>query len=168
MLVLVQNEVDVLLAKGAIKKVQNPFDEFISNIFLVPKKDGTSRPKINLKNLNEFVEYHHFKQENLQSALQLIEKDDFLTSIDLKDAYFSISINPDFQKDLTFRWKENLYSFTVLPFGLVSAPRVFTKLKKPVFAAFRANNIKCCCYNDDSLVINRNYSDCSNETRLIA
>lgn len=75
--VLVQNEVDVLLAKGAIKKVQNPFDEFISNIFLVPKKDGTSRPIINLKNLNEFVEYHHFKQENLQFALELIEKDDF-------------------------------------------------------------------------------------------
>lgn len=40
--VLVQNEVDVLLAKGAIKKVQNPSDEFISNIFLVPTKDGTS------------------------------------------------------------------------------------------------------------------------------
>lgn len=63
--VLVQNEVYVLLAKEAIKKVQNPFDEFISNLFLVPKKDGTSRPLINLKNLNEFVEYHHFKQDNL-------------------------------------------------------------------------------------------------------
>lgn len=60
---LVQNEVDVLLAKEAIKKVQNLSDEFISNIFLVPKKDGTSRPIINLKNLNEFVEYHHFKQK---------------------------------------------------------------------------------------------------------
>lgn len=75
--VLVQNEVDVLLVKEAIKKVQNPSDEFISNIFLVPKKDGTSRPIINLKNLNEFVEYQHFKQENLQFALELIEKDDY-------------------------------------------------------------------------------------------
>lgn len=60
-----------------------------------------------------------------------------------------------------------MYSFTVLPFGLASAPRVFTKLMKPVFAAFRANNIKCCYYIDDSLVINRNYSDCRNETQLI-
>lgn len=138
----------------------------MTNIFLVPKKDETSRHVINLKNLNEFVEYHHFKQENLQFALQLIEKNDFLTSIDLKDSYFSISINPDFQKYLTFRWKENLYSFTVLQFGLASAHRVFAKLMKPVFAAFRAYNIKC-YYIDDSLVINRNYSDCRNETQFI-
>lgn len=38
---------------------------------------------------------------------------------------------------------------------------------KPVFAAFRANNIKCCYYIDDSFVINRNYSDCRNEYQLI-
>lgn len=60
-----------------------------------------------------------------------------------------------------------MYNFTVLLFGLASEPRVFTKFMKPVFAAFRANYIKCGYFIDDSLVINRNYSDCKNETQLI-
>lgn len=47
--VLVQNEVDILLAKVAIEQLDSPSDEFISNISLVPKKDGTQRPIINLK-----------------------------------------------------------------------------------------------------------------------
>ena len=91
-----------LLAKGAIKKVFTVDGQFISNLFLVPKKDGTLRPVINLKKLNLDVEYQHFKQEHLAFALDLIQKVDFLTSIDLTDAYFSLSIHDDFKKYLRF------------------------------------------------------------------
>ena len=85
-------------------------------------------------NLN--VEYQHFKQEHLAFALDLIQKDDFLTSIDLTDAYFSLSIHDDFKKYLRFSWNKQIYEFQVLCFGLASAPRVFTKVLKPVYAFF--------------------------------
>jgi hypothetical protein len=74
---------------------------------------------INLRQLNEFVEYHHFKQENLKFALDLVQKLVYLTSVDLCDAYFSIQIHPEFQKYLCFSWKNQYYVFRVLPFGLV-------------------------------------------------
>jgi hypothetical protein len=38
---IVRAEVSKLLAKGAIKKVFAVDGQFISNLFLVPKKDGT-------------------------------------------------------------------------------------------------------------------------------
>ena len=38
-------------------------------IFIFPKKDGTYRLILNLKNLNDHVEYHHFKMDTLQSAI---------------------------------------------------------------------------------------------------
>jgi hypothetical protein len=62
---------------------------------ILRKKSKTRffRPVINLKKLNLFVEYHYFKQENLSFVLDIIQKNDYLTSIDLTDAYFSISIN---------------------------------------------------------------------------
>ena len=133
----VDEQVQELLQKGAIVKTEFSSDKFISNIFLVQKKNGKLRPVINLKKLNQYVEYHHFKQENLKIVLDLVQKNDFMTSADLTDAYFSIEIDPEYRKFLCFSWREQHYVFKVLPFGLVSAPRIFTKLLKPVFAWFR-------------------------------
>jgi len=50
---LLSQEVDNLLRKGAIEIVPKFEDPFISTI-VVPKKNGTDRPVINLKFLNEF------------------------------------------------------------------------------------------------------------------
>lgn len=62
----VSEEVYKLVQKVAIEPVQRSNDQFMSTIFLVPKSDGSNRPVINLRFLNEFVQYHHFKQENLR------------------------------------------------------------------------------------------------------
>ena len=122
---LIDLEVEKLLKKGVIERVKPTPGQFISTIFVVPKKDGSLRPVINLRKLNEFVSYHHFKQENLKFVLDIIQKNDYLTSIDLTDAYFSISIHEEFRKYLRFSWRNKLYEFKVLCFGLASAPRIF-------------------------------------------
>ena len=69
---LIQEEIDSLLQKQASIPVQEMPKEFISTIFLVPKKSGGMRPIINLKPLNNFVETIHFKMETLQTALNLL------------------------------------------------------------------------------------------------
>ena len=66
---IIQNEIDNLLNKGVIKGTTRCEGEFISTIFIRPKKDGTYRLILNLKNLNDHVEYHHFKMDILQSAI---------------------------------------------------------------------------------------------------
>ena len=51
-----------MIEKGAITEVECPTAEgFVSRLFLVPKKDGQRRPVINLKPLNRFLVYRHFK-----------------------------------------------------------------------------------------------------------
>lgn len=129
-------EIEKLLQKGAIEKVDPVEGQFISNIFLLPKKDVSLRPVINLKQLNFFVEYQHFKQENISLALNLIQEEDYLTFIDLCDVYFSISIHDDYKKYLRFLWKGIIYEFQDFCFGLASAPRIFTQLLKPVYSFF--------------------------------
>lgn len=165
--VIVTEEIEKLEAKGAIKKVDPVDGQFVSNLFLVPKKDGSLRPVINLKKLNLFIQYQHFKQETISVALDLINRDDFLTSIDLTDAYFSITINDNFKKYLRFSWKEQLYEFQVMAFGLSSAPRIFTKILKPVYAFFRKIGICCIYYIDDSLCINNDSDQCSKNANFM-
>ena len=139
-----------MLNKGAVRHASPHSTQFVSNLFVVPKKTGDLRPVINLKPLNEFVQYHHFKMEGLSSLLDLLSGGEFLTTIDLKDAYFTINIHPDHYKFLRFTWKSNLHEFVCPPFGLSSAPRVFTKAMKPFVSAVRNKGIRLVVYLDDS------------------
>ena len=54
--------------------------------------------------------------------------------IGIKDAYLFVPVARSDRQFLRFRWKEMLYEFQCLPFGLSSAPRVFTRLLKPIIA----------------------------------
>ena len=45
----IDSEVVTLLEKGALNTVKPVSDQFLSSLFLVPKRDGKSRPVINLK-----------------------------------------------------------------------------------------------------------------------
>ena len=67
--------------------------EFLSNLFMVNKKAGGHRPVINLKFLNSFVPYHHFKMKEMHLIKDLCQKHDFLIKMDLKDAYFGIPLD---------------------------------------------------------------------------
>lgn len=72
--------------------------------------------------------------------------------LDLKDAYLSIPIAKAHWKYLRFQWKAQNYEFRMLPFGLASATRVFTKILKPVAAGLRKKGIRLLIYLDDILV----------------
>ena len=56
---ITDNEIEELLAKGAIKVSEYEHGEVISPIFIRYKKDGSPIPIINLKNLNQHVSYAH-------------------------------------------------------------------------------------------------------------
>ena len=150
-----QREIKLLLAKGAIIPITQPSAEqgFISTGFLVPKKDGGARPVINLRALNRFISSQHFKMEGVNLLKDLIQSGDWVTRVDLKDAYFTVPIHPTHQKYLRFIWKQEIFQFTCLPFGLSSAPRVFTKLMKPVSGYLRSKGVKSMVYIDDILLI---------------
>ena len=76
-------------------------NSFLRTVFLVPKKTGDFQPVINLKPLNQFVEKIHFKMDNTCMALNCISPGDFMVSIDLKDAYFSVPIFQPHRREAT-------------------------------------------------------------------
>lgn len=147
-------EVEKLAEKQAI--VRAPMEGgFTSTVFLVPKSDGTWRPVINLQNLNRHVITHHFKMESIRSVKGLIQEGDWLLKLDLKDAYLTVPICPDHQDFLKFQWQGQIWKFQSLPFGLSSAPQMFTKLMKPIVALWRRLGIRFIMYLDDMLIMAR-------------
>ena len=150
---LVHEEMVKLLTKQAVDRVQPAEGEFVSQIFLVPKKDHTQRPVINLKPLNRFIAKQRFKMEGAHVLKDLLQSGDWMVSIDLKDAYQSVPMWREHRKLLRFRWDGQLYQFQCLPFGLCSAPRTFTKILKPVLALLRQNGIRSVVFIDDILLM---------------
>ena len=68
---IIQNEISKVLEMKVIKEVNHDPGEYISPIFIVPKKNGEYRMILNLKKLNENIVYHHFKMGTFESALKL-------------------------------------------------------------------------------------------------
>ena len=84
----------------------------------------------------------------------------YMASIDLKDAYYSVSIDTNHRKYLRFKWKNQLFQFTCLPNGLSSAPRIFTKLMKPAYSALRCKGFENVGYIDDTYLKDSTFHDC--------
>ena len=145
---------------GVIEKCTREEGDFISNFFLRDKKDGSFRVILNLKPLNKSVAYHHFKMDTRKTAARLLSKNCFMASVDLKDAYYSVSVAKEYRKYLRFFWDGQLFQFTTLPNGLACAPRLFTKLLKPVYATLRQEGHCCLGYIDDSFIVGDTWSAC--------
>ena len=135
-------------------------NKFLSNIFLREKKDGTHRVILNLKSLNNNVKSLHFKMETLKSAINLLGRNHWMASIDLKDAYYSIPVHEIDRQYLRFVWQNQKYQFTCLPNGLATAPRVFTKMLKPIYSSLWKIEFSNVAYIDDSLLIAETKSEC--------
>ena len=99
--------------------------------------------------------------DTLTTAIKMMRKGCYMASVDLKDAYYTVPIAAEHQKFLKFLWRGCMYKFTCLPNGLACAPRVFTKLLKPLFATLRKLGHLCFGYIDDTYLQGDTSNECS-------
>ncbi|PTA42288.1 hypothetical protein C8054_31520, partial [Micromonospora sp. RP3T] len=159
---VMEQEVETLLRKNAIEVVP-PHDResgFYSRYFIVPKKDGGLRPIIDLRRLNHSVMKLKFKMLTVKQVVSQIRSEDWFVTIDLKDAYFHVSILPQHRKFLRFAFRGEAYQYRVLPFGLALSPRTFTKCVDAALAPLRLQGIRILNYIDDWLILGSSASRC--------
>ena len=97
----------------------------------------------------------------------LLQSQDWMVKMDLKDAYLQVPIHPDYQHLLAFQWEEKTYRLQCLPFGLSAASRVFTKLLKPVVGFLRQIGCRLIIYLDDLLMMHQGRAQLEQITQLI-
>jgi len=153
---VLRKEVEDMLVKRAIALVLNPFSPgYYSLIFLVPKKNGRWRPVIDLSSLNLFLQVDKFKMTTPQSIRAALSPQDYAVSLDLQDAYFHVPIHPGSWKYLRFAMEGKTYCFRALPFGIATAPQVFTRVFSVIGAFLHQRNINIVMYLDDWLIFHR-------------
>ncbi len=152
---VLREEIAVLLAKGAIEPVPpaEMRQGFYSPYFIVPKKGGGLRPILDLRLLNRALHRLPFKMLTHRRMIKCIQPRDWFAAIDLKDAYFHVSILPRHRPFLRFAFEGRAWQYRVLPFGLSLSPRVFTKVVEGALAPLREVGVRILNYLDDWLIL---------------
>ena len=141
-----------------------------------PSSQGIWRPILNLKAFNKFVVPPSFRMETLRTVMDCLGEaaqqrrntsehlrdsslsETWAISIDLRDAYFHLAVAPEHTKYLRFAYNGRAFEFLVLPFGLSTAPRVFTRIVRVIEAFIKIHGVDMHQYLDDWLMKNQSKS----------
>ena len=157
-----------LLSKNAIERVENVKSlGFYRRLFLVPKPRQRWRPVIDLSRLNTFLHVEKFKMETPESIRTSLIPGEWVSSIDLSDAYLHIPIHPNSRKYLRFCYKAQVFQITSLPFGLATAPQVFTMIVKEVKLMALSRGLRIHQYLDDWLIRSQSQEEAQVDTQAV-
>ena len=142
----------------------------ISLIGLIPKASQPGKWRLikdlsSLRgaSLNDTIEPElcSLKYAAIDQALVLIQehgKGAVLAKMDLKSAYRMVPVHPFDQALLGLTWKGVVHTEAALPFGLRSAPKLFSAVADTLAWTMFCNGLRCFLhYLDDFLVITQGY-----------
>ena len=110
------------------------------------------RPVINLSRLNTFLHVEKFKMKTPESIRTSLIPGEWVSSIGLSDTYLHIPIYPHSRKYLRFCHRSQVFQFSSLPFGLSTAPQVFTMIVKEVKLTALSRGLRLHQYLDNWLI----------------
>ena len=137
--------------KGFIRESKSPF---ACSMLFRSKKDGSSRPCIDFRPINEVTVRDPFPLPLYMTFFDQIKGSKIFTKLDLRSAYNLIRIRDEDVWKTSFRTPKGQYEYLVMPFGLKNAPAVFQRfinyIMKPFLDKFVA------VYLDDILIYSKN------------
>ena len=164
----IRKQVIKLAEKRAIETVQHPIGEgFYSRLFLVPKSSGGYRPVIDLSKITKYIQVPRFKMETAASIRDTLQGSHWAITVDLTDAYFHIPMHAKAKPFLRFMIDETVWQFRALPFGLASAPFLFTWIVRPLVRTLRSAGVRIHTYLDDWIVYHPNRQTLEKHTQWV-
>ncbi len=144
-----------LVALGHAIQVKDYNLGFYNHSFVIPKKQRGEWRLINdLRNLNTFVKKFNSKLPGLQTAIDSLSHNDWMTTIDVKNGYYNCPIHPDHHKYFRFKVEGKVYQMTGLPMGFVISATAFRAYMQPFILTLKEHfpTTNFFAYVDDILI----------------
>lgn len=143
----VERELDKLEKHGVIKKTER--SDWASPIVVVPKADKSVRICGDYKvTINQFVEDEQYPLATTQDLYAALAGSKVFSKLDLSHAYAQLSVDEESKAYLTINTHKGLYSYTKLPYGVKSSPKLFQAKMDQILQGVE----KCVCKQDDILI----------------
>ena len=144
-----------LIERGCVMEVDIPPVFNINPLHVVQQSSGKCRHILDLSYLNKFVWKQSVRYEDIRTVFDLFQSGYFFFTFDLKSGYHHVEIFPDHRQFLGFSWRFDsvvkYLVFSVLPFGLSSAPYIFTKLVRALVCYWRGLGRRVVMFLDDGI-----------------
>ncbi len=121
-----------------------------AGFFFVKRKDGSLRPCIDYRGLNDITVKNRYPLPLMSSAFEILQGAKIFTKLDLRNAYHLVRIKEGDEWKTAFNTPVGHFEYRVLPFGLVNAPAVFQALVNDVLRDMI--NVFVFVYLDDILI----------------
>lgn len=145
---IVYAEIDKMLELNVIEESESAW----SNRTTIVRKPGKNRFCLDARKLNAVTEKDAYPLQNIDGILSRIDQTIFISSVDLKHAFWQIPLDDESKKYTAFTIPGRpLYQFRVMPFGLCNAAQRLCRLMDKVIPARLKNNVFV--YLDDLLII---------------
>lgn len=146
-------ELDDMLRQDVIEPSSSAWS---SPILMVPKKDGSFRFCVDFRKVNEVSKKDAYPIPYVSAILDRLRGAKYLTSLDIKSAYWQIPVAPASREITAFTIPgRGLYQFKRLPFGLSNSPATWQRLIDRVLGADLALNVFV--YLDDIIVLSETF-----------
>ena len=151
---IIEKHVQEMLHNKVIEPSKSPWS---FPVVLEPKKDGTIRFCIDYRRLNDITIKDSYALPRIDSALAMLNGNQFFSSLDLAAGYFQIPMDEKDKEKTAFITDSGLYQFNVMAFGLTNGPATFQRYMDAVMAGLKWNILLI--YIDDCLVFSKTFED---------
>jgi hypothetical protein len=150
----VTESVASLLEVQAVKDVTAVVDDLtvvraVCPLTVAEQAGGKLRLCWNGTPVNKYLPSRHFKMEHAEKAAAMMRPGDWMFTLDMKSGYHQVPCKESFKRLLCFIWQSRVYQWQVMPFGLSTAPRAYSKLTRQLLECWRAQGMRCSNYIDD-------------------
>ncbi|KRK05548.1 uncharacterized protein Dyak_GE28019, partial [Drosophila yakuba] len=122
---IIDEQVDELLSLGLIERSRSPYS---APVVLVRKKNNEWRMCIDYRLLNDRTEKDAYPVPRMNFILDQLREAKFISTIDLKSGYWQIPVEEKSRQYTAFTVPgRGLFQWTVMPFGLTTAPATFQR-----------------------------------------
>ena len=142
-----QKQLEDWLSQGVIEGSDSPWS---SPLVPVKKKDGTIRWAVDFRRLNRCLEQDSFPLPRIAQLLERAGGHKVYSTLDAVQAYFHVSVNHKSRKLTAFATPNGLYQFKRMPFGISTAPAIYSRFIAAALNKLGTRGINC--YLDDVLV----------------
>ena len=150
----VDDAISDLIERGCVSEVDYP-PNFINPLHVAQQSSGKCRLILDLSFVNRFVWKQSVRYEDIRTVFDLFQSGYFFFTFDLKSGYHHVEIFPDHPQYLGFSWcygsEIKYFVFNILPFGLSSAPYIFTKLVRSLVNYWRGLGSRVLTFLDDGI-----------------